>query len=488
MDRHAVEQALAVVEARLGAKAASVELQVERAGLLATLGRHEQAREAYLQILGVHPGHFVALNNFGVLLHETNYVTAARTVFGQAVAQHPQQPLGHINLANLLVVQDELALAREHYQVALRLDPDHVHAHQQLSALLHESGDWPAMREHRRRGFASEPSRSYPCLGEGAPIPLLVLCSTPGADVDWRRLVDNRRFAVTTLVAEFHPPGAPLPPHQLIFNTIGDADLASLDLQAAVTLLEQTAAPVLNLPARVLATGRAANAERLAQLPGVRAPRLQCFDRAALQRADATASLAGAGLGFPLLLRSSGFHNGRHFVRVDEAAALPVAVAGLPGAQLMAMQYLDARGADGGVRKYRVMMIDGRLYPLHLAISNDWKVHYATAGMRGQRSFQAEEARFLEHMPDVLGARAMAALQAIQATLALDYGGIDFALDAAGNVLLFEANAVMKIVPPDDSPEWDYRRPAVGRATAAARQLLLDRASGDSAGQRRAGA
>ncbi len=476
MDRQAWEQALAAVEARRSGGEITVDLEVERAGLLATLGRHEQARQAYLQILADHPGHFIALNNFGVLLHETNYITAARTVFGQAVAQHPQQPLGHVNLANLLVVQDELALAREHYEIALRLEPDHIHAHQQLSALLHDSGDWPAMREHRRRGFASEPSRTYPCLGEGTPIPLLVLSSTPGADIDWRRLVDNHRFAVTTLVAEFHPPGAPLPAHQLIFNSIGDADLAAVDLQAAASLLMQSTAPVLNPPARVLVTGRVANAGRLGQLPGVRAPRLRSFDRAVLERADAQASLVSAGLDFPLLLRSPGFHTGRHFVRVDAATALPAAVAALPGPQLMAMQYLDARAADGAARKYRVMMIDGRLYPLHLAISDDWKVHYATAGMRGQRAFQAEEARFLADMPEVLGERAMAALQAIQASLALDYGGIDFALDAAGNLLLFEANAVMKIVPPDDSPEWDYRRPALERATAAARQLLLDRA------------
>lgn len=477
MDRQAWEQALAVVEARLGGAEVSVDDEVERAGLLATLGRHQQARQAYLQILTADPGHFVALNNFGVLLHETNYVNAARTVFGQVVAKHPQQPLGHVNLANLLMVQDEPGLAREHYEIALRLDPDHVHAHQQLSALLHEIGDWPGMREHRRRGFGAEPCRSHPCLGEGIPIRLLVLCATPGADLDWRRLVDNRRFAVTTLVAEFHPPGAPLPAHQLVFNSIGDADLAATDLRAADRLLAQTHAPVLNPPSRVLATGRMDNAERLGQLPGVRAPRVVCIERTLLEQTDVVARLAHAGLGFPLLLRSPGFHTGRHFARVDEPGALPAAVAALPGPQLLAIEYLDAGHADGCARKYRVMMIDGRLYPLHLAISRDWKVHYATAGMHAQGAFQAEEARFLEHMSEVLGERAMAALHAIQQTLALDYGGIDFALDAAGNVLLFEANAVMKIVPPDDSPEWDYRRPALERATAAARQLLLDRAN-----------
>ena len=108
----------------------------------------------------------------------------------------------------------------------------------------------------------------------------------------------------------------------------------------------------------------------------------------------------------------------------------PEAVAGLPGAGLTAIQYLDSRGADGKVRKYRVMMIDGRLYPLHLAISSHWKIHYFTAEMAERAEHRAEDAEFLENMPGVLGPRAMAALEQIQAALGLDYAGIDFGLSA----------------------------------------------------------
>ena len=149
-----------------------------------------------------------------------------------------------------------------------------------------------------------------------------------------------------------------------------------------------------------------------------------------------------------------------------------MAAVALPGSEVMVLQYLDARGPDGHARKYRVMMIDGGLYPLHLAMSLDWKVHYFTGAMADHPERQAEEARFLDHMPEVLGERAMAALQAIQTTLGLDYAGVDFALDETDGLLLFEANAVMNIVPPDASAQWDYRRPAIDRALAAARAML----------------
>ena len=61
---------------------------------------------------------------------------------------------------------------------------------------------------------------------------------------------------------------------------------------------------------------------------------------------------------------------------VETPEALEAAAQSLPGKSILAIEYLDARGADGYFRKYRVMMIDGVLYPLHLAIASQWKIHY----------------------------------------------------------------------------------------------------------------
>jgi hypothetical protein len=160
-------------------------------------------------------------------------------------------------------------------------------------------------------------------------------------------------------------------------------------------------------------------------------------------------------------------------VRVEEAGALTSALASLPGPELTAIGYLDSRGPDGKVRKYRVMMIDGHLYPLHVAISSHWKIHYFTAEMAERAEHRAEDAEFLENMPAVLGPRATTALEQIQSTLQLDYAGIDFGLSPSGDVLLFEANATMVVNPPEPDERWAYRRPAVERIFAAVRRMLL---------------
>jgi glutathione synthase/RimK-type ligase-like ATP-grasp enzyme len=79
-------------------------------------------------------------------------------------------------------------------------------------------------------------------------------------------------------------------------------------------------------------------------------------------------------------------------------------------------------------------------------------------------------------MPHVLGARALSALDGIRARLGLDYAGIDFGLDAHGNVLFFEANASMTIHPPAADERWKFRREPVARILDAARNLFVERA------------
>jgi hypothetical protein len=123
------------------------------------------------------------------------------------------------------------------------------------------------------------------------------------------------------------------------------------------------------------------------------------------------------------------------------------------------------------------MTIDGNLYPLHLAVSSHWKIHYFRAEMADRPEYRAEEAAFLEDMPGALGPLAMNGLRQIQSALGLDYGGIDFGLNARGEVLVFEANATMAVNPPEPGERWNYRLPAYRRICAAIHQLLLTRAA-----------
>jgi hypothetical protein len=428
-----------------------------RARDLVTHGEDEAAKRAYLTVLQSDPLHCGALTELGALAHAGGFVSAACQAYHQAVLYHPGNKVAHLGYAYLLHEAGDLATARFHYQAALAADPDLPAAHQGLARVLTELGE--DADEHWRQGFSENAVVRRRYRGRGTGIPLLMLVAAVGGNIPTQRWIDDRVFAVTAVYADFFDPADPLPPHAMIINAIGDADLCGSALAAAERIVANCAAPLVNHPARVRLTGREDNARRLAGIPGVVAPRTVPLSRA-------------PELGFPMLLRAAGYHTGQHFVRVETPDALAAAAAALPGGSKLAIEYLDARGRDGMARKYRVMFIGGTLYPLHLAISAEWKVHYFTASMESDPAFRAEERQFLDDMPAVLGDRAMTALRGIQATLGLDYAGVDFALRQDGSVLLFEANATMAIIPPPPDPIWDYRRRAVTDALEAARRLL----------------
>jgi hypothetical protein len=473
-DRRERRAALATGGPRLNppSKVKSADDLFAEANGLAELGRTDEARDAYLKVLAVDNAHEGALNNLGTLLYDTGFRSAARTAYRQAVALHPHRPMARINLGNLLRAEGALEEARTEFEAALAIDPDESEAHRGLGQTLDDLGlrqqAWP----HHEAAYRGRAVRELPWRGRGTPLKVLTPVAAVGGNIPTRFILDPDRVQQIAVVAEFADLTEPLPAHDLVFNTVGDADLCIVALERLEQLLPRTTAPVINPPSRVRATGRAALAGALAGIEGVRTPAMLSLSHKAWLDGTALAELDRIGLGFPLLLRAQGFHTGQHFVRIERRDDLAVAAAGLPGDTLIAIEPLDARGPDGRYRKYRVMSLGGRLYPLHLAVSRQWKVHYFTAAMAEDQAFRAEEAAFLHDMSATLGAAAVAALERVAAALGLDYAGMDFAIGADGRVLLFEANATMVINPPEPDPIWDYRRPAIERALAAARALI----------------
>jgi len=465
---------------------AEVDLRVRRATLLSAMGRDAEALDEHMRVLELDLRHLQNLTGLGRVLCVLGKNSAARLTYTEALKHHPDNIGFHISLGSILLEAEDFAAARAHYEAALRLDPECLQAHGGMYYALTGLGELEAAAQHRHKLASMQSVFQHPFRGSARPIPVVLLVSSTGGNTPIEKLLDERIFQTYVVVADFYDAKTPLPEHQLLINGIGDTDASEEALIAADTIVSMSSAPVLNLPAAVRATGRCSNAGRLRNIPGVLTPATTMFPYEVLAAEDGPTVLAQSGFEFPLLLRAPGFHMGRHFVMVDSPSQLAAAVAQLPGAgqaeaKLMAIAYLDARGADGNSRKYRVMIVDGKLYPLHLAISPNWKIHYFSADMKDRPDHRAEEQAFLADMPGVLGAKAMNGLEKLQETLGLDYGGIDFGLNRDGEILLFEANATMVVEQPNDDPRWDYRRTAVSRIHDAVRQMLLSAAANYSA-------
>lgn len=468
--RQAKQEELKQIEHCLVLQPEATTFYLERARLLTELGMREEARDAYLQLLAKDPMNFTAMNNLGTLLLSMGFRSAARTAY-EAVTQHWSQPTAHVNLGNLLREDRNFDAARKHYETALRLtSAERAKAHQGLAYIMSELGDFEEAEKHRRLGFQDESLVVLPYRGKAEPIPVIVLISAMGGNVPTHSFLDDRTFLMSIIVAEFFDPARPLPDHQLVFNAIGDVEICEDALIAAQKIIAKTTAPVINRPEAVMLTSRASNAERLKNIPGLIAPKIMT-----LARVDITPDmLTRYGFVFPILLRRPGFHAGEHFLKSDNADELAANLDLILGKELTVIQYVDVRHADGKIRKYRTMMIGGELYPLHAAVSATiWKLHFFSADMKDSPENCAGDAEFLEDMPKVIGARAIAALKQIQNTLGLDYAGIDFGLNRNGDVVLFETNATMVVNPPEHDEQWNYRRPPVKRILDAVRNMIF---------------
>ncbi len=202
-------------------------------------------------------------------------------------------------------------------------DPDHAEAHQGLSYVLAELGRRRARRLAPPQGFRASRRAALAVSGR-RPAGIRCCCWFPrvGGNIPTRNFLDDRVFQTTVVVPEFYDFSLPLPPHQLVFNAIGDADLDGEALAAAQSLAALSGAPVLNPPVGGDGHGpRRQCAAARAPARRDRAGHCHAAARAVCLAPDAAAALARHGLHFPLLLRTPGFHTGRHFVRVERAGS-----------------------------------------------------------------------------------------------------------------------------------------------------------------------
>ncbi len=315
-------------------------------------------------------------------------------------------------------------------------------AHQTLAAICKARGDDAGAARQLDQAYARQSLFRQPVAGSA--FTTLVLVTRETGNLPYKALLPPTRFDYAVWYMEHARAEqiADLPAYAVVLNAIGDPDAAAHSAAAVDAFLDQCARPVINRPARVRLTARDRLGETLAGLEDVIVPTTVRVSAADMAAGRLGAILADRGLLGPALLRPTGSHGGEGLVLAEDAEALPHG-APADGADRYVTRFHDYRSADGFYRKYRMIFVDRRPWPYHLAISRQWMVHHQTAEMADDPARIVEEMRFLSDPTDAIGPKAMAAVAAIGTRLDLDYGGVDFSLTAAGEVLVFEANATM---------------------------------------------
>lgn len=247
-----------------------------------------------------------------------------------------------------------------------------------------------------------------------------------------------------------------LPPYDLVFNAIGEPDVA-VPLTARLThFLAHCSRPVMNLPETVARTRRHLLKERMAGIAHVQVANCCRIDPGDLSPESLKRLLTEEGIPCPVLVRPAETHGGQGLVCCATLSQISDQLSAGPVAHYLS-HFVDTRSSDGFFRKYRVIFVDRQPYPYHLAISSQWMVHYHTSEMTEFPWKIAEERRFLQDMEAVLGKNGMAALIDIGQRLDLDYAGIDFTLLPDGQLFIFEANATMLVHRVSDQGPLAYK-------------------------------
>jgi hypothetical protein len=276
-------------------------------------------------------------------------------------------------------------------------------------------------------------------------------------------------------VAADQPFPSEVPDHDVLYVAINEADQTQALLAGLQEFAQVWPRPVINLPARILDLARDRAYALVDDIPGVLMPLTarvarQTLEQLAQRELQLDAVIADAS--FPIILRPVGSHAGRGLMRCDDLAAVADYLRQLPDLEFFASRFIDYRSPDGRYRKYRIVLIDGRPFLCHMAVSAHWMVHYLNAGMGDDADKRAEEANCMAGFEQGFAAQHAAALQTIHERFGLEYLGLDCAETPDGQLLIFELDSGPIVHAMDAVDVFPYKQEPMRKVFQAFRGML----------------
>jgi glutathione synthase/RimK-type ligase-like ATP-grasp enzyme len=230
--------------------------------------------------------------------------------------------------------------------------------------------------------------------------------------------------------------------------------------------------PLLNPPARIRGLERDLLYRNLSGVEGLVIPPTLRVERTSLSQGLPS----DLGLCFPIIIRPFGSHAGFGLSKIESPEALGAYLKERPEDGFFISPFIDYASADGHFRKYRVALIGGTPYPVHMAVCEEWKVWYLNADMALSATNRAEEARFLLAFDQTFGTRYSQTLAEVAQRIGLDYVLIDCAETRDGKLLVFEADHCAIVHDMDPVNVYPYKPGAMGKIFGAFATMLKSKA------------
>lgn len=263
-----------------------------------------------------------------------------------------------------------------------------------------------------------------------------------------------------------------IPAHDVAFcSAPADSEDAETFFETVRRLSSDNREKVLNLPENLVKPERDTLPELLGCIDRLRLPKTIRIDRVrlekALQEGVEMEVLSDVGR-YPFVVRPVGSHAGLGLAKLETRADFLNYLAARTEDNFFVGEYVDyASKADGYFRKFRIVLVDGKALPCHMAISDQWDVWYMNSNMAASEEKRQEEQVFMDHFDSEFAKRHQNTFAALASGLGLDYFGLDCAEDQDGNLVVFEVDNALIVHDMDCQETFPYKKKHMRRIFTA---------------------
>ncbi|HLX02400.1 MAG TPA: hypothetical protein VKS80_09805, partial [Trinickia sp.] len=267
-------------------------------------------------------------DELGALAH----LIAAQTLDAFAVGS-PDASVGDLcTVATGYFMKGDCETAASWYRLVLAIDPRAAIAYQNLAAIHVSEGRMAEAEACRAKAY--EIQRVF-VERSGEPVrDVLILCTGAGAgNVPFDALLPSATCGRIKYAIDYahENEDTQLPPYDLVFNAIGDPDVAAPLADRLKRFAARCERALLNPPAAIERTFRDRLPGLLSDLDGVATAACIRSEAPPASRAELDERLAAGGLALPVLARPAATHGGEGLGRCDSLDALEAKLRTLDG-------------------------------------------------------------------------------------------------------------------------------------------------------------
>lgn len=293
-------------------------------------------------------------------------------------------------------------------------------------------------------------------------------------------LADGGGFEMHILyIADHLPLPTRLPEHDIAMVAISELDRNLPCLPKVSNFLQELTCNVLNKPENIACLSRDTVSRRLQNLEGIEVPLTlrASYSHLVNNGLFELSSDVNSDIDFPIIIRPIDSHAGNQLEKVCSRIELINYLSSNQNPEYFVAPFVDYRSADGLYKKYRIMVIQGKPFIAHMAISEHWMIHYLNAGMIENAEKRFAEAQAMGHFEQGFAVQHKQAFRILADNIGLEYFGIDCAQTQDGKLLIFEACASLNVHAMDCEKTFPYKKVQMQKLFDAFHQMLIDQSS-----------